>query len=133
VEIPPANQSQVDRPRQRVVAFRTMNVRRWDRIVAAWAAGDDPEMDDAWVDQVVDLGSQWGAVRVRHQHRVCRVTAAMAAGRREAGSESMLPHVNEVVMVERNRAKLFKYLAATSGAGILGQYQVGTLRERELW
>ena len=60
VEIPPANQSQVDRPRQRVVAFRTMNVRRWDRIVAAWAAGDDQELDDAWIDQVVDLGSQWG-------------------------------------------------------------------------
>jgi hypothetical protein len=33
-----------------------MNVRRWDRIVAAWAAGDDRELDDAWV----DLGSQWG-------------------------------------------------------------------------
>jgi hypothetical protein len=42
------------------VEFRTMNVRRWDRIVAAWAAGDDQGLDDAWVDQVVDLGSQWG-------------------------------------------------------------------------
>jgi hypothetical protein len=52
--------SQVDRPRQRAVEFRTMNVRRWDRIVAAWAAGDDQGLDDAWVDQVVDLGSQWG-------------------------------------------------------------------------
>lgn len=31
-----------------------------DRIVAAWAAGDDQELDDAWVDQVIDLGSQWG-------------------------------------------------------------------------
>ncbi|MEV2231685.1 transcriptional regulator [Streptomyces phaeochromogenes] len=60
VEIHPLNQSQVDRPRQRAVEFRTMNVRRWDRIVAAWAAGDDQELDDAWVDQVVDLGSQWG-------------------------------------------------------------------------
>jgi hypothetical protein len=60
VEIHPVNQSGVDRPRQRVVEFRTMNVRRWDRIVAAWAAGDDQELDDAWVDQVVDLGSQWG-------------------------------------------------------------------------
>ncbi|TRO56170.1 MULTISPECIES: transcriptional regulator [unclassified Streptomyces] len=60
VEIHPLNQSQVDRPRQRAVEFRSMNVRRWDRIVAAWAAGDDQEMDDAWVDQVVDLGSQWG-------------------------------------------------------------------------
>ncbi|MEV8038491.1 transcriptional regulator [Streptomyces sp. NPDC086182] len=60
VEIHPLNQSQVDRPRQRTVEFRTLNVRRWDRIVAAWAAGDEQELDDAWVDQVVDLGSQWG-------------------------------------------------------------------------
>ncbi|MFH9970038.1 transcriptional regulator [Streptomyces mirabilis] len=60
VEIHPVNQSQVDRPRQRVVEFRTLNVRHWDRIVAAWAAGDDQELDDAWVDQVIDLGSQWG-------------------------------------------------------------------------
>ncbi|MGW4984115.1 transcriptional regulator, partial [Streptomyces mirabilis] len=60
VEIHPVNQSQVDRPRQRVVEFRTLNVRRWDRIVAAWAAGDDQELDNAWVEQVIDLGSQWG-------------------------------------------------------------------------
>jgi len=60
VEIHPLNQSQVDRPHQRAVEFRTMNVRHWDRIVAAWAAGDDQELNDAWVDQVVDLGSQWG-------------------------------------------------------------------------
>ncbi|GAB1333322.1 hypothetical protein ACE1SV_76610 [Streptomyces sennicomposti] len=37
-----------------------MNVRRWDRIVRAWAAGGGQELDDAWVDQIVDLGSQWG-------------------------------------------------------------------------
>ncbi|MFC8198303.1 transcriptional regulator [Streptomyces sp. NPDC057298] len=60
VEIHPVNQSRVDRPRQRAVEFRTMNVRNWDRIVDAWAAGDDQELDEAWVDQVVDLGSQWG-------------------------------------------------------------------------
>ncbi|MFE5039424.1 transcriptional regulator [Streptomyces sp. NPDC056683] len=59
VEIHPLNQSGVSQPHQRVVAFRTMNVRRWDRIVAAWAAGDDSGLDEAWVDQVVDLGSQW--------------------------------------------------------------------------
>jgi hypothetical protein len=58
VEIHPLNQSQVDGRRQRTVEFRSMNVRRWDRIVAAWAAADDQELDDAWVDQVVDLGSQ---------------------------------------------------------------------------
>lgn len=60
VEIHPLNQSQVDRPRQRPVTFRTMNVRHWDRIVRAWVAGDERELDDAWVDQVVDLGSEWG-------------------------------------------------------------------------
>ena len=60
VEIHPLNQSQVDRPRQRVVEYRTLNVRHWDRIVQAGAAGDDQGLDDAWVDQIVDLGSQWG-------------------------------------------------------------------------
>ena len=60
VEIHPLNQSQVDRPHQRTLEYRSMNVRHWDRIVAAWAADDDQELDDAWVDQIVDLGSQWG-------------------------------------------------------------------------
>lgn len=40
--------------------FRTLNVRHWDRVVEAWAAGDDQALDDAWVEQIVDLGSQWG-------------------------------------------------------------------------
>ncbi|MHC3473173.1 helix-turn-helix domain-containing protein [Streptomyces sp. 7R007] len=61
VEFHPLNQSHVSRPRQREVGFRTLNVRHWDRVVAAWAAGDDQGMDEAWVnDVVVDLGSQWG-------------------------------------------------------------------------
>lgn len=60
VEIHPINQSAVDRPRHRVVEYRTLNVRRWDRIVKAWAEGSDSELDAAWVDQIVDLGSQWG-------------------------------------------------------------------------
>ncbi|MBA2947932.1 transcriptional regulator [Streptomyces himalayensis] len=60
VEIHPVNQSQVPRPRQRVVEYRTLNVRRWDRIVEAWAAADDQALDDAWADQIIDLGSQWG-------------------------------------------------------------------------
>ncbi|KOG70062.1 MULTISPECIES: hypothetical protein [Streptomyces] len=61
VEFHPLNQSQVLRPRQRVVAYRTLNVRRWDRIVEAWAAGDAQALDDAWIhDAVVDLGSEWG-------------------------------------------------------------------------
>jgi hypothetical protein len=60
VEFHPLNQSQVGRPYQRPVEFRTMNVRRWDRIVAAWVDGDDQGLDDVWVDQLADLGSQWG-------------------------------------------------------------------------
>ncbi|MFD8573333.1 transcriptional regulator [Streptomyces sp. NPDC059639] len=61
VEFHPLNQSQVSRPRQRVIDYRTMNVRRWDRIVQAWSVGDGAALDDAWVnDVVVDLGSQWG-------------------------------------------------------------------------
>ncbi|MGW1196546.1 transcriptional regulator [Streptomyces sp. NPDC002536] len=60
VELHPLDQSQVARPHQRVVEYRTMNVRRWDRIVGAWAAGDDQGLDAAWDDTIVDLGSQWG-------------------------------------------------------------------------
>ncbi|MEU8984443.1 helix-turn-helix transcriptional regulator [Streptomyces sp. NPDC048309] len=60
VEIHPLNQSQVPRPRQRVVEYRTLNVRHWDALVQAWAADDARALDEAWVEQIVDLGSQWG-------------------------------------------------------------------------
>ncbi|MFF9207776.1 MULTISPECIES: transcriptional regulator [unclassified Streptomyces] len=61
VEFHPLNQSQVTRPRQRVITYRTLNVRRWDRIVEAWADDDAEALDDAWIsDAVVDLGSEWG-------------------------------------------------------------------------
>ena len=61
VEFHPLNQSQVDRPRQRVVSYRTLNVRHWDRIVEAWANDDEVALDDAWIsDATVDLGSEWG-------------------------------------------------------------------------
>ncbi|MFI7876130.1 MULTISPECIES: transcriptional regulator [Streptomyces] len=61
VEIHPLDQSGVARQLQRVVAHRTMNVRRWDKIVASWAAGDHQGLDDAWTADVLpDLGSQWG-------------------------------------------------------------------------
>ncbi|MEV0263900.1 transcriptional regulator [Streptomyces sp. NPDC050617] len=61
VEIHPLNQSGVPYPLQRVVEHRTMNVRRWDRIVASWAAGDHQDLEDTWTADVLpDLGSQWG-------------------------------------------------------------------------
>ncbi|MCX4419397.1 transcriptional regulator [Streptomyces mirabilis] len=61
VEFHLLNQSQVTRPHHRVVEFRTLNVRHWDRIVEVWAAADDQALDDAWINEaVVDLGSQWG-------------------------------------------------------------------------
>lgn len=60
VEIHPLNQSQVPRPHQRFLEFRTLNVRRWDRIVEAWAQRDDQALDAAWDDTIIDLGSQWG-------------------------------------------------------------------------
>ncbi|WKK24412.1 transcriptional regulator [Streptomyces olivoreticuli] len=61
VEIHPLNQSQVPRPLQRVVEYRTMNVRRWDKIVDSWAVGDYQGLDEAWTTDVLpDLGSQWG-------------------------------------------------------------------------
>lgn len=61
VEFHPLNQSGVPRPRQRALSFRTLNVRHWDRIIQAWAAGDTEALDDAWInDAVVDLGSEWG-------------------------------------------------------------------------
>ncbi|MDX6362282.1 transcriptional regulator [Streptomyces sp. NPDC058274] len=60
VEIHPVNQSQVPRPRQRVVEYRALNVRHWDALVNAWAVADAQALDDAWVEQIVDLGSQWG-------------------------------------------------------------------------
>lgn len=60
IEIHPMNQSGVDRPRTRDVPMRTMNVRHWDAIVHAWAEGDDDDLQEAWVDEIADLGSDWG-------------------------------------------------------------------------
>lgn len=61
VEIHPLNQSDVARPHQRVIAFRKINVRRWDRIVAAWTIDDRQALEDVWTTDVLpDLGSQWG-------------------------------------------------------------------------
>ena len=61
VEIHPLDQSDVARPLQRVVEHRSMNVRRWDKIVGSWAVGDHQGLDDAWTADVLpDLGSQWG-------------------------------------------------------------------------
>ncbi|MEU6737196.1 transcriptional regulator [Streptomyces physcomitrii] len=62
VEIHPLNQSQVTRPHQRVLEYRTMNVRRWENLVGAWAQGDTAALDEHWVGEYLsDLGSQWGS------------------------------------------------------------------------
>ncbi|MEV7144661.1 transcriptional regulator [Streptomyces tauricus] len=60
VEIHPLNQSLVPRPLQRTLEHRTLNIRHWDRIIDAWAAANDRALDDAWIEKIVDLGSQWG-------------------------------------------------------------------------
>lgn len=60
VEIHPLNQSGVSPSHQRVVEFRTLNIRHWEALLAAWSTGDDRALDDAWIEQIVDLGSQWG-------------------------------------------------------------------------
>lgn len=57
VEIHPLNQSQVARPLQRLVEYRTMHIRHWDRVVGTWATGDHQGLDDAWTTGVLpDLG-----------------------------------------------------------------------------
>ncbi|WP_331719392.1 transcriptional regulator [Streptomyces sp. NBC_01187] len=64
VEIQPLDQSRVAEPRKRditpIAGFRRLRIRNWDRIIDAWTAGDVEALDDAWVDQLKDLGSPWG-------------------------------------------------------------------------
>lgn len=62
VEFHPLNQSQVPRTHQRVVGYRTLNVRQWDAVVQAWAEDDAAALDTAWFAHIaVDLGSDYGA------------------------------------------------------------------------
>ncbi|MDI3422636.1 transcriptional regulator [Streptomyces luteolus] len=60
VEIHPMNQSQVDRRFQRVLEYRTLNIRKWKHIITAWAAGDRRALQNLWCDEITALGSQWG-------------------------------------------------------------------------
>ncbi|GAA2238336.1 transcriptional regulator [Streptomyces nogalater] len=60
VEIHPLDQSRVPDPRQRVLEYRRFNIRAWDAIIDAWARNDPRALDDAWIDQIINLGSQWG-------------------------------------------------------------------------
>ncbi|WP_331773156.1 transcriptional regulator (plasmid) [Embleya sp. NBC_00888] len=63
VELHAHDQSGVrDRHRRTGVAgHRSVNVRRWDAIVRAWAAGDEHALDELWTDEALaDLGSDWG-------------------------------------------------------------------------
>lgn len=61
VEIHPEGQGGVQRPRQRDLGVRDINVRRWSRLIQAWAAGDWGAFADAWIEILQDLGSDWRA------------------------------------------------------------------------
>ncbi|MFD4542114.1 transcriptional regulator [Streptomyces bauhiniae] len=60
VEIHPLDQSHVPIPHQRVLEYRRLNIRNWDAIIDAWSKNQPRALDDAWIDQIVNLGSQWG-------------------------------------------------------------------------
>lgn len=60
VEIHPLDQSHVLIPRRRVLEYRRLNIRNWEAIIDAWARADAQALDNAWIDQMVNLGSQWG-------------------------------------------------------------------------
>lgn len=60
IEIHPLDQSGVPGPYRRTLEFRVLNIRSWDAIITAWAAGDTAALDAAWMDKMTDLGSQWG-------------------------------------------------------------------------
>ncbi|MFI5621421.1 transcriptional regulator [Streptomyces sp. NPDC051567] len=61
IEVHPLDQSQVPQRHKRVLPHRELNVRRWDRLVGAWAAGDHTGLEAAWGDVIGDLGSDWGS------------------------------------------------------------------------
>jgi hypothetical protein len=60
VEIHPADDTFVqERHRRRDKQMRKINIRKWDRIIAAWAdgaweKGNEEPLDDAWVDELRD-------------------------------------------------------------------------------
>jgi hypothetical protein len=73
IEITPLDQSGVAVPRRRdydihrragsrwqEAGMRRITVRRWDEFVAAWAEDDMTAMDEAWIDQISDIDSDWG-------------------------------------------------------------------------
>ncbi|MER5372576.1 transcriptional regulator [Streptomyces sp. NPDC002553] len=68
VEIHPADDTFVhDRHRRRDKGMRKFTIRRWDKIVAAWAdgaweKGNEERLHDIWCQVLSDeLGSDWGA------------------------------------------------------------------------
>jgi hypothetical protein len=64
IEINPVDQRRVERPHQRDLSTRNINVRGnlWDAAVDAWLAGDDQALDAIW-DQIImgALGTDWDA------------------------------------------------------------------------
>lgn len=62
VEVHPVNQGSVPSLNQRSLDVRRFTVRKWDRLVDQWSAGDVLGMNSEWEDMAADeLGSQWGA------------------------------------------------------------------------
>jgi len=60
VEIHPLDQTSVPAPHRRVLEYRRLTIRHWDAIIDAWSRNNPQALDDAWIDQITDLGSQWG-------------------------------------------------------------------------
>lgn len=61
VEIHPEGQQSVSRPHRRDLNVRDINVRRWARIIQAWATGDTLTLQAEWETILEDLGSDWNA------------------------------------------------------------------------
>ncbi|MEU8764678.1 transcriptional regulator [Streptomyces sp. NPDC048659] len=60
VELSPLDQSGVRASRQRDITHRSLNIRRWDEIVACWAEDDMDGLEDEWCDWLMDIGTDWG-------------------------------------------------------------------------
>ncbi|MFI9206503.1 transcriptional regulator [Streptomyces sp. NPDC053048] len=58
--VPSVNRQGQPPGRRRDIGHRSLNVRRWDEIVACWAEDDMDGLEDEWCDWLMDLGTDWG-------------------------------------------------------------------------